>query len=115
MVVFEFPHQNKNEIFYQKLHNFVKSCQEILSESQNKNEDVEKFYSVLVNEKKDGLLLFRDHLASFIYLFDDLETSECERKEYKVVFENKIRYYCKTCILYFCRNYYNQYPFICLR
>ena len=40
------------------------------------------------------------------YIFDALETGECERKEFRIVFQYKTRHYFKTCILYFCRKYY---------
>ena len=46
--------------------------------SQKKSEDIEKFYSVFVNDKRDGFLICQEHFSSFIFLFNG-EDTECKR------------------------------------
>ena len=61
LVVLKFLQENYwkcDELFcYQRAHTFAKSCQKILMKTQKKSEDIEKSYSVLINDKKMELLI----------------------------------------------------------
>ena len=56
--------------------------------------EVEKMYTILVNEKQDGYLASWEHLSKLMFSFGG-DSYECDRREFEFSFENKKIYIVK--------------------
>lgn len=85
--------QSEQKYCFQRIHNFVRHNHaiEIIWEKKLKIDvrvEVEKMYTILVNEKKDGYLASWEHLSKLMFLFGG-DSYECDRREFEFSFENK--------------------------